>query len=99
MSITLIKNIFSSSPEKEITVEAALEHIRKETGSCGLYYEITISRLTTSARYYLECLPESDKTSFQRRAEEYGIPFDDADYEAILRAEKECWQHIHKAQE
>lgn len=79
---------------------AVLDKMIKEVGSCGLYYEIHISRLTKAVRDHYFELPEEEKLTFLLVAtEDYNIQFDEESYKEILKSEAECWEQIRKEQD
>jgi hypothetical protein len=60
----------------EDAVRSVIDKIIKDVGSCGLYYEIYLYRLTKAVRDYFFDLPPGDQLTFIFIAEEdYDIHF------------------------
>lgn len=83
----------------ENAAHAVIDKIIKDVGSCGLYYEIYLYRLTKAVRDYFIDLPPGDQSTFIFIAEaHYDIHFDNESFEAIKKAEAACWEEIRKDQ-
>ena len=69
-----IKNVESAHPFDVIRADVVLERMNaKAHFGCGLHYEIYQYNLISSAMKYLERLPERDRPTFEKAAENIGL--------------------------
>ncbi|HAF1406350.1 TPA: hypothetical protein G8O12_005173 [Salmonella enterica] len=82
-----VQNIHSRNPFDVIRASVVLERLEKEAHrGCGLYYEIYVSRLITSALDYLDRLPLKDRPAFIGAVAERGYMLTLAEEERVQDA-------------
>jgi len=82
-----IKNVESAHPFDVIRADVVLERMNaKAHFGCGLHYEIYQYNLISSAMKYLERLPERDRPTFEKAAENIGLKLTEAELEQCANA-------------